>query len=76
MFEGGNQEVSVTQLQWLYFATYKIALKLITSSGLLWTTSVLDHSRDVCFKPMQSVCLVMFTNISSVCAPVSSDCIP
>ncbi|KAJ5471687.1 hypothetical protein N7530_009044 [Penicillium desertorum] len=46
MFEGGNQEVSVTQLQWLYFATYKIALKLITSSGLLWTTSVLDHSRD------------------------------
>ncbi|KAJ5855132.1 hypothetical protein N7534_007675 [Penicillium rubens] len=46
MFEGGNQEVSVTQLQWLYFATYKIALKLIASSGLLWTTSVLDHSRD------------------------------
>ncbi|KAJ6177747.1 hypothetical protein N7519_008208 [Penicillium mononematosum] len=46
MFEGGNQEVSVTQLQWLYFATYKIALKLITSSGLLWTTSVLDYSRD------------------------------
>ncbi|CAG8897027.1 unnamed protein product [Penicillium egyptiacum] len=46
MFEGGDQEVSVTQLQWLYFATYKIALKLITSSGFLWTTSVLDHSRD------------------------------
>lgn len=76
MFEGGNQEVSVTQLQWLYFATYKIALKLITSSGLLWTTSVLDHSRNVCFKHMQSVSLVMFTNKSSVCASVSSDCIP
>ncbi|CAI7602637.1 unnamed protein product [Penicillium glandicola] len=46
MFEGGDQEVSVTQLQWLYFATYKLALKLINSAGFLWTTSVLDYSRD------------------------------
>ncbi|KAJ5394574.1 uncharacterized protein N7487_012215 [Penicillium crustosum] len=46
MFEGGDQEVSVTQLQWLYFASYKLALKLINSSGFLWATSVLDHSRD------------------------------
>lgn len=48
MFEGGDQEVSVTQLQWLYFATYKIALKLINSSGYLWATCALDHSRYVC----------------------------
>ncbi|KAJ5847259.1 hypothetical protein N7455_011216 [Penicillium solitum] len=46
MFEGGDQEVSVTQLQWLYCASYKLALKLINSSGFLWATSVLDHSRD------------------------------
>ncbi|KAJ5973061.1 Meiosis specific protein SPO22 [Penicillium vulpinum] len=46
MFEGGDQQVSVTQLQWLYFATYKIALKLMKSSEFLWTTSVLDYSTD------------------------------
>ncbi|KAJ9491475.1 hypothetical protein VN97_g1778 [Penicillium thymicola] len=46
MFEGGDQEVSVTQLQWLYCASYKLALKLINSSGFLWAASVLDHSRD------------------------------
>ncbi|KGO73909.1 Meiosis specific protein SPO22 [Penicillium italicum] len=46
MFEGGDQEVSVTQLQWLYFSTYQLALKLVNSSGVLWATSVLDHSRD------------------------------
>ncbi|KAJ5505097.1 Meiosis specific protein SPO22 [Penicillium fimorum] len=45
MFEGGDQEVSVTQLQWLYFASYKLALKLINSSGFPWSTSVLDYSR-------------------------------
>ncbi|KAJ5375766.1 Meiosis specific protein SPO22 [Penicillium concentricum] len=45
MFEGGDQEVSVTQLQWLYFVTYKLALKLMSSSGLLWIASVLDYSR-------------------------------
>ncbi|EKV04023.1 hypothetical protein PDIG_83800 [Penicillium digitatum PHI26] len=46
MFEGGDQEVSVTQLQWLYFSAYKLALELVNSSGVLWATSVLDHSRD------------------------------
>ncbi|KAJ5463934.1 Meiosis specific protein SPO22 [Penicillium sp. IBT 31633x] len=46
MFEGGSQEVSVTQLQWLYFATYKIALKLIKSSGFQWTESVLNYSKE------------------------------
>ncbi|KAJ5392935.1 hypothetical protein N7465_011909 [Penicillium sp. CMV-2018d] len=46
MFEGGNQEVSVTQLQWLYCASFKLSLKLINSSGFLWATSVLDHSKD------------------------------
>ncbi|KAK4866066.1 hypothetical protein LT330_008806 [Penicillium expansum] len=46
MFEGGEQEVSVTQLQWLYFATYKLALKLINSPGVIWATSVLNHSKD------------------------------
>ncbi|KOS41333.1 hypothetical protein ACN38_g7798 [Penicillium nordicum] len=47
MFEGGDQEVSVTQLQWLYCASYKLALKLVNSSGFLWAASVLDHSRDL-----------------------------
>lgn len=76
MFEGGDQEVSVTQLQWLYFASYKLALKLINSSGFLWATSVLDHSRDVCFEFMQCIFLAIFTNKFTVCASVSSNCIP
>ncbi|KAJ5441745.1 Meiosis specific protein SPO22 [Penicillium cf. griseofulvum] len=46
MFEGGDQEVSVTQLQWLYFATYKFALKLMNSSGFLWTVPVLEYSKE------------------------------
>ncbi|KAJ5173573.1 Meiosis specific protein SPO22 [Penicillium coprophilum] len=46
MFEGGDQEVSVTQLQFLYFATYNLALKLINSSGFLHATSVLNYSRE------------------------------
>lgn len=55
MFEGGEQEVSVTQLQWLYFATYKLALKLINSPGVIWATSVLNHSKDVCFESMRYI---------------------
>ncbi|KAJ5780157.1 Meiosis specific protein SPO22 [Penicillium paradoxum] len=46
VFEGGAQEVSVTQLQWLYFATYKIALKLSKSSGFQWTDPVLKYSKE------------------------------
>lgn len=49
LFEGGDREVSVTQLEWLYLATYNVALKLINSSGFLSATHALDHSRDVCF---------------------------
>ncbi|OQE34720.1 hypothetical protein PENCOP_c016G07080 [Penicillium coprophilum] len=46
MFEGGDQEVSVTQLQFLYFATHNLALRLVNSSGFLYATSVLDYSRE------------------------------
>ncbi|KAI2695314.1 hypothetical protein CBS147332_9413 [Penicillium roqueforti] len=46
LFEGGDREVSVTQLEWLYLATYNVALKLINSSGFLSATHALDHSRD------------------------------
>lgn len=51
VFEGGDQEVSVTQLQWLYFAAYKIALQLSKSSGFQWTRVVLNYSKEVCLIP-------------------------
>ena len=71
MFEGGDQEVSVTQLQWLYCASYKLALKLVNSSGFLWAASVLDHSRDVCSQSIQGIFLAMFTNKFTVGDSVS-----
>ncbi|KXG50567.1 Meiosis specific protein SPO22 [Penicillium griseofulvum] len=45
-FEGGDKQVSATQLQWFYSATYKLALGLMRSPGVSLTVPVLNFSKD------------------------------